>query len=545
MHLLLSPMQQTDRLISPSVNWGSLTPLLVLLGAGLVLLVGAALSARGWAKGLYATLTAAAAVAAGVLQFVLWNSTVHNGPKPLVGEAIVVDGPSLFIGISICAALLLAALVTDNYLRREDIDSPEVYGLYLMAALGGLVMAASNDLIVLFLGLEVLSIALYVLAASHRKRIESQEAGLKYFILGGFSSAFFLYGIALVYGATGTTRLRGPESIKTVLALTVETDKHRALLVVGVALLLVGLAFKVAAVPFHSWTPDVYQGAPTPVTGFMASAAKAAAFGALLRSVVLSMPELRDDWRPAIWVLAILTLVIGSTLAVVQTNVKRMLAYSSISHIGFVMLGLFAMTTESLQGSVLQMLNHGVSTGALFLLVGFLHERTRTRIISDLGGIAKVMPIFAGVFTLVMFSSAGLPFTNGFVGEFLILTGTFKNATDGLQPFAIIGASGVVLSAVYLLWMYQRAMQGPVNPAFSSPDDRPSNVAGGRTGLVLADLTVREMMVLLPLAALIIWIGVYPRPFLDRTAASVEAISARMALPQTGVLASGTGARVP
>ena len=455
MHLLLSPMQQTDRLISPSVNWGSLTPLLVLLGAGLVLLVGAALSARGWAKGLYATLTAAAAVAAGVLQFVLWNSTVHNGPKPLVGEAIVVDGPSLFIGISICAALLLAALVTDNYLRREDIDSPEVYGLYLMAALGGLVMAASNDLIVLFLGLEVLSIALYVLAASHRKRIESQEAGLKYFILGGFSSAFFLYGIALVYGATGTTRLRGPESIKTVLALTVETDKHRALLVVGVALLLVGLAFKVAAVPFHSWTPDVYQGAPTPVTGFMASAAKAAAFGALLRSVVLSMPELRDDWRPAIWVLAILTLVIGSTLAVVQTNVKRMLAYSSISHAGFILVGIEAAAHGGESGdrgiaSVLfYLLTYAVlvsGTFAVSTLVGRSGDGAHG--LDSYRGLGRQRPVLALALAVFLLAQAGVPLTSGFVAKFSVITAAADASSYAIAIIAMLAA--VIGAFLYL-----------------------------------------------------------------------------------------------
>ena len=198
----------------------------------------------------------------------------------------------------------LVSLITDDYLRREGMEGPEVYGLYLMSAIGGVVMVMANDLIVLFLGLETLSIALYVLAASHRRRIESQESGIKYFVLGGFSSAFFLYGIALIYGGTGSTNFG-----EIVTAFNdIPTDRKDALVLVGIALLLVGLGFKVAAAPFHFWTPDVYQGAPTPVTAFMASAGKVAAFAAMLRVLVVALPNWKDDWQPVIWIIAVLTL---------------------------------------------------------------------------------------------------------------------------------------------------------------------------------------------------------------------------------------------
>ena len=190
------------------------------------------------------------------------------------------------------------SLVTDDYLRREGLDGPEVYALYLVAAAGGIVMGAANDLIVLFLGLETLSLAFYVLAASHRRKAGSPESGLKYFVLGGFSSAFFLYGIALIYGATGSTNIT---TMVDTLAGTIPVERNDALVLAGVALLLVGLGFKVAAVPFHVWTPDVYQGAPTPVTAFMASVGKVAAFAAMLRVLVVALPFYRDDWRPAIW----------------------------------------------------------------------------------------------------------------------------------------------------------------------------------------------------------------------------------------------------
>jgi NADH-quinone oxidoreductase subunit N len=250
-----------------------------------------------------------------------------------------IDHFTVLCWIAITGALGLVSLATADYLRREQLEGPEVYALYVCAALGAMVMTAANDLIVLFLGLETLSIALYVLAASHRRRVESQESGLKYFILGGFASAFLLYGIALVYGTTGTTNIAGSGRM---LSSVVLLESDDALLLAGVALLIVGLAFKVAAVPFHFWTPDVYQGAPTPVTSYMASVGKLAAFAAMARILLVALPTRIDDWRPVVWVLAVASIVVGSTLAVVQSDVKRMLAYSSISHAGFILIGIEA-----------------------------------------------------------------------------------------------------------------------------------------------------------------------------------------------------------
>ena len=294
----------TAPFVGPSIDWWAISPLLVLLGGGMLLLLGAALVPKLW-KGACALATCITAGAAGVLSVFLWHDISRHGDKLLVGGALRFDRFSMFVTLVICIAVIGAALLTDDYLRREGQDGPEVYGLYLMSAIGGVVMGASNDLIVLFLGLETLSIALYVLAASHRRRIESQEAGLKYFVLGGFSSAFLLYGIALVYGATGTTRLTsagtgGTTSIFQFLADNVFLGRNGSLLLIGIALMIVGLGFKVGAVPFHWWTPDVYQGAPTPVTAFMASAAKAAAFAALLRVLSYGLASRVSDWRPVI-----------------------------------------------------------------------------------------------------------------------------------------------------------------------------------------------------------------------------------------------------
>ena len=294
-----------DTLQGPAIDWFALSPLLVLLGGAMVLLVGGALTT--WPKRGYALFTAAVALAGGVLGVLLWGRIDDKGPMRLVGDALSLDKVAVWLTITICVGVFLAALVSDDYLRREGLDGPELYVLYLLAALGGIVMSSANDLIVLFLGLEILSIALYVMAASHRKRIESQEAGLKYFVLGGFSSAFFLYGVALVYGGAGSTNF---DKIVAAFDATIQLDRRNdALVLAGVALLLVGLAFKVAAVPFHFWSPDVYEGSPTPVTAFMASVGKTAAFGAMLRVLLLALPHWRDDYRPALWVIAVLTLV--------------------------------------------------------------------------------------------------------------------------------------------------------------------------------------------------------------------------------------------
>src|SRR5579872_5332727 len=230
---------------------------------------------------------------------------------------------------------------------REEIEGPEFHVLMLVSASGAVIMGSANDLIVIFLGLEILSIALYVLAAFNARRPESGEAGLKYFILGGFSSAVFVYGIALTYGATGTTNL---PQIADYLARNVLL--HDGLLLAGMALLLVGFGFKVAAVPFHLWTPDVYQGAPSPVTGFMGAIAKAGGFAALLRVFVSSFGVLRTDWQPVVWVMAAVTLLLGAVVALAQRDIKRMLAYSSINHAGFILLGLQAATARGVEGAL-------------------------------------------------------------------------------------------------------------------------------------------------------------------------------------------------
>jgi NADH-quinone oxidoreductase subunit N len=442
-----------DVLVGPSIDWVALSPLLIMLASALVLLVVASLTPV-WPRGLYAAFTVASAAASMVMSFVLWDDITDEGPRTLVGDALVFDRFAMLATITISAAVLLSSLITDDYLRRENLEGPEVYALYLTAAIGGLVMAAANDLIVLFLGLEVLSISMYVLAASHRRRIESQESGIKYFVLGGFSSAIFLYGIALLYGGTGTTNLSGiVDSFNSI----VPTDRKDALVLAGVALLIVGLAFKVAAVPFHFWTPDVYQGAPTPVTAFMASAGKAAAFAAMLRVLTVALPNWRDDWRPVIWTLAVITLVVGSTLAVVQTNVKRMLAYSSISHAGFILVGVEAAghrTGEPDSGL-------GVSSSMLYLLLYAVLVLGTFAIISVVGrtgdaqtdlagfrGLGRSKPLLALAMTVLLLAQAGVPLTSGFVAKFGVIQAAVDERSYAIAIIAMVAS--VIAAFLYL-----------------------------------------------------------------------------------------------
>ncbi len=282
-------------------------------------------------------------------------------------------------------------------------------------------------------------------------------------------------------------------------------------------------AIKVPLVPLHSWLPEAYVQAPVSVTVLMSSVmAKVGTYGFLRFSIGL-FPGAAQEAASAVALLATLGIVYGALVAAKQRDLKRLVAYSSISHLGFVMLGLVAGTTEAVQGGVIQMVNHGVSTGALFLMAGMLNERARTWAIAHFGGLARVMPVFAALLVLVTFSSAGLPFTNGFTGEFLILTGAFRAPATHVWAFAVVGAVGVILGAVYLLRMFQQVMQGPVNPAFVAGN-------GGANGpFAIGDLTSREMLILAPLAVLIIWIGVYPKPFLDRSAPAVRAVTASFA----------------
>lgn len=451
-----------DTLVGPKVDWFAVSPLLVLLGGAMVLLVVASLTPQ-WPKRLYATFTAAVALASFVLCFPLWHRIDVDGPSTLIGNALHFDKMALWVTITISVAVFLGSLLADDYLRREGLDGPEVYALFLLAAIGGIVMGSANDLVVLFLGLEILSIALYVLAASHRKRLQSQESGLKYFVLGGFSSAIFLYGIALIYGGTGSTNF---DRILAALAENVPAQQgDDAILLAGVALLLVGLAFKVAAVPFHFWTPDVYEGAPTPVTAFMASAAKAAAFAAMLRVLLQALPNFADDYRPVVWTLAVVTVIGGSVMAVVQTNVKRMLAFSSISHAGFMLIGVEA-------ASHLGTDNDGRSATLLYTLIYAVLVMGTFGVVTAVGrtgdnatdlagfrGLGRTRPVLAFAMTILLLAQAGVPLTSGFIAKFGVIRAAVEVNSYAVAIIAMVAA--VIAAFLYLRIMVSMWIADP------------------------------------------------------------------------------------
>ncbi len=407
-------------------------------------MVVAALVPRGWPKGGYAVVTATLAGAAMVMSVFNWRDVQDHGAQSLVGGAIALDGFSVFITVVICAAVIMTALIADDFLRREGQDGCELYALMLMAAAGGIVMGSANDLIVLFLGLETLSIALYVMAASNPKRLQSQESAIKYFILGGFSSAFFLYGVALVYGATGSTSL---PKIMDFLATTNLLNER--LLLAGMALLMVGFGFKVAAAPFHIWVPDVYQGAPTPVTSFMASVGKVAAFAALLRVFVVALGQYESDWRPLLWVLAVLTLLVGSVLAVVQTDVKRMLAYSSISHAGFILVGVQAANAKGVAGSLFYLLTYAFLVAGTFAVVTVVVGPGDSQTGLDaFRGLARRRPSLALALTVLLLAQAGVPLTAGFDAKFEVIVAAVDAKSYVLAVIAML--CSVIAAFVYL-----------------------------------------------------------------------------------------------
>ncbi len=455
-------------LLGPSVNWFALSPVLLLLGAAILLLLVGAMAPRV-PRHAYAMFTAAAGLATMILCFFLWDNITDDGASTLVGGALRFDVFTMFITITIAAAVVLVALVTDDYLRREELEGPEVYALYLLAAIGGVVMGSANDLIVLFLGLEILSIAMYVMAASHRKRIESQESGIKYFILGGFSSAFFLYGIAMVYGTAGSTNF---SKIVDSFNTNVPAVRHDAFILAGVALLLVGLGFKTASVPFHFWTPDVYQGAPTPVTSFMASVGKVAAFGAMLRVLIYALPHWRDDYRPIVWVLAVLTVVVGSVMAVVQTNVKRMLAFSSVSHAGFIMIGVEAASHRAgepvlgngVPSALLYMLLYSVlviGTFAVVTMVGRTGDNATD--LAAFRGLGKSHPLLSLAMTVLLLAQAGVPLTSGFVAKFGVIQAAVEEHSYAIAIVAMVAS--VIAAFLYLRIMVSMWVTDP------EPDD--------------------------------------------------------------------------
>jgi NADH-quinone oxidoreductase subunit N len=448
---------------TPHVDYLSILPMLIMMGGAVLLMVVSSLFRKILGVGtgtLVASVTSVAALVAALFQ---WDHVMTHGPGVTIAGAIAYDGFAVFIQITIAIAMLLTALIGDGYLKREGTEGPEYHVLAMMSASGAMMMGAANDLIVVFLGLEIMSIALYVLAAFNHKRAESGEAALKYFVLGAFSSAVFVYGIALTYGATGSTNL---PQIADYLSKNVIASN--GVLLGGLALLLVGFGFKIAAVPFHMWSPDVYQGSPSPVTGFMAAVAKAGAFAALLRVFVSTFGTVRTDWQPIIWGLAILSLVVGAVVALMQKDVKRMMAYSSINHAGFILLGVEAATPRGVSAALYYLFAYMFLTIGSFAVITVMGRDGDTgHTITDYRGLARRQPVLALSFAVLLLGQAGVPFTTGFLAKFGVVGAVVATHAYALAAIAMVTAA----IAVFFYLRVAVAMYSPVGAVADPVDD--------------------------------------------------------------------------
>ncbi|MBW8805710.1 MAG: NADH-quinone oxidoreductase subunit NuoN [Catenulisporales bacterium] len=514
---------------APHVEYRALMPMLVVFGAAtLGILVEAFLprAQRYWAQ---VGLSLAGVIVA--LGFVIAN---HGMAETAAADAVSMDGVTLFLqGTILALAVLAVLLVAERGTAAVDLDafaaqaasapgsggeraaeaaglrSTEVFPLMLFSIGGMLLFPAANDLLTSFVALEVLSLPLYLLCGlARRRRLLSQEAAMKYFLLGAFSSAFFLYGIAMLYGYAGSVRL---SEIATAISAAPHSD---VLLLAGIALLAVGLLFKVGAVPFHAWTPDVYQGAPTPITGFMAASTKVAAFGALLRVAYVALPGMRWDWRPVLWGVAILTMLAGAILAITQRDIKRMLAYSAILNAGYILLGVISTTAKGVSSTLFYLAAYGFATIGAFAVVTLVREavpgRDATSDADDVpgsvggeatdlsawAGLGKRSPLLAACFTVFLLAFAGIPLTSGFTGKFALFTAAIDG---GAWPLVIVG----VIASAAAAFFYVRVI---VLMYFSEP------LADGPVVVVPSPMTTIALFVTV---AATIALGVLPQVALD------------------------------
>ncbi|HMQ52993.1 MAG TPA: NADH-quinone oxidoreductase subunit N [Anaerolineae bacterium] len=434
-------------------------------------------------------------IVAAVLNYVLLNS-----PTWLAFQQMTIsDGYSLVLNLIFIVTAILSILVSLSYLGERELQRGEYYALLLFSTVGMMLMGAATDLIVVFLGLEIMSIALYVLAAFNRQQLGSGEAGMKYFVLGAFASAFFLYGVALVYGATGSTYL---PAMGAHFASLTSSDP---LALVGLGLLLVGFAFKVAAVPFQWWTPDVYQGAPTSVTAFMSVGAKAAGFASLIRVLMVSFSaeSFLLDWQVAVAALAVITMTVGNIAALAQRDVKRMLAYSSIAHAGYLLVGVVPGTMNGVEGVLFYLMSYTFINIGAFAVISLLERRSVLgSSIGDYAGLSKRSPLLAGIMLLFMVSLTGLPLMLGFWGKVYV----FKAAIEaGWTWLAIVGVLNSVVSAFYYLGV-------GVQMYFRSAEDEAGELAP------VPSLSGPVMVTLVLAAFVTVIFGFWPTPLVDLTA---------------------------
>ncbi|MBN1120076.1 MAG: NADH-quinone oxidoreductase subunit N [Anaerolineae bacterium] len=456
-----------------SINLLAVLPVLIVFGWTLVLLVIDLFIPSGrkyWTAwlGILGLLGAAVALAVRFIDARGAAVTAFDG-------MLTVDGFSLFLQAIFILTAVIGILLALDFLPRHKIERGEYYILLLFTTGGMMIMSMAADLIVVFLALELLSIPLYILTGFARPRADSEEAAMKYFLLGAFASGFLVFGIALTYGGTGTTSLVG------VFNQLAEGEPSRDLALVGMALILVGFGFKVAAVPFHMWTPDVYQGAPTPVTAFMSVGAKAGGFAALMRILIVAMPAVGEAWGMLVAILAMLTMILGNVVAIAQRNIKRMLAYSSIAHAGYILVAVSAAQRPedaplAVSAAIFYLLTYAFTNlGAFGVVLAVEREDGSGNLLEDFAGLGRSKPVLAAIMTLFMLSLTGMPVSAGLVGKFFVFQAAI-NASVGnpwILAAAIVGIVTSVISAFYyiriilIMYMQEGEPQVVLKPALT------------------------------------------------------------------------------
>ena len=378
------------------------------------------------------------------------RETAFNG-------AFVGDAFAVFVKLLVLAGAALVLIMGQDYIRRQKMDRFEFPVLVVFSVLGMMLMASANDFLTLYLSLELQSLALYVLAAFDRDNLRSTEAGLKYFVLGALSSGMMLYGISLIYGFVGTTSF-------TKVAMVVQAGGVSLGLVFGLVFLISGLAFKVSAVPFHMWTPDVYEGAPTPITAFFSASPKIAAMALFVRAMVTALPDALDQWRQIVIFISILSMVLGAVAAIGQTNIKRLMAYSSIGNMGYILIGLAAGTAQGVEGVLVYLAIYLITNIGIFACILAMRRGDHmVENINDLSGLAQRQPGYAFVFAMLMFSLAGIPPLAGFFAKFYVFLAAIR---AGLYPLAVIGVVASVVGAYYYLRIVKIIYFDEPAPAF-------------------------------------------------------------------------------
>jgi NADH-quinone oxidoreductase subunit M len=489
-------------------DFPTLTLLILLPAAGAVVL---ALIPRRRSELHYPTAIALSLLPLAVAGYVVWEFATGEAGFQFTEKVLWFEpwGVSYFVGvdgISLLLVALTAFLMPISMLASASISvrRKEYFVSMLALETGLLGTFVALDLLLFFVFFEVALVPMYLIIGlwGGERRV---YAAVKFFLYTALGSALMFASILAIAFIAGD-RTGTPTFDYTALLNLDLSYGTQAWLFWGFA---AAFAIKVPLFPFHTWLPDAHVEAPTAGSIILAGVLLKLGTYGFIRFNLALFPEATVEMVPVLVVLAVIGIIYGAVVAIVQPDLKRLVAYSSVSHLGFVVLGIFALTSASLQGGVIQMVNHGLTTGALFLLVGMIYERRHTRLIADFGGIAKVMPFFAGFFLFIALASIGLPGLNGFVGEFLVLTGSYLS----LPGAAIVAASGVVLAAVYLLWAYERVFTGPVTKEENS---------------ILSDLAPREWAALLPIVALVLYLGIYPKPALERIEPSVDALLERI-----------------